>query len=125
MTRVRAIGCIYTALTPAVDQLNRVEIAGDGRLGLLVGGVDQPHDEEEAHHGSHEIGEGDLPDTTVVSLVVIVVAAPHDDDLVRGFTGLGSWNAKAPNPPVTVTTTTWTPARDAWRYESVRFDMKF
>lgn len=44
---------------------------------------------------------------------------------LTGFTGLGSWNAKAPNPPVTVSTTTWTPARDAWRYESVRFDMKF
>ncbi len=44
---------------------------------------------------------------------------------LTGFTGLGSWNAKAPNPPVTVATTTWTPARDAWRYESVRFDMKF
>ena len=44
---------------------------------------------------------------------------------LTGFTGLGSWNAKAPNPPVTVTTTTWTPARDAWRYESVRFDAKF
>lgn len=44
---------------------------------------------------------------------------------LTGFTGLGSWSAKAPNPPVTVTTTTWTPARDAWRYESVRFDAKF
>ncbi len=44
---------------------------------------------------------------------------------LTGFTGLGSWNAKAPNPPVTVSTSTWTPARDAWRYESVRFDAKF
>ena len=44
---------------------------------------------------------------------------------LTGFTGLGAWSAKAPNPPVTVTTTTWTPARDAWRYESVRFDAKF
>jgi iron complex outermembrane receptor protein len=42
-----------------------------------------------------------------------------------GFTGLGSWSAKAPNPVVNVTTTTWTPARDAFRYEAVRVDLKF
>ncbi len=42
-----------------------------------------------------------------------------------GFTGFGSWSASAPNPPVSVTTTTWTPARDAFRYYGVRFDMKF
>jgi iron complex outermembrane receptor protein len=44
---------------------------------------------------------------------------------LTGFTGLGSWSAKAPNPPVTVTTTTWTPARDAFRYEAIRLDTKF
>lgn len=42
-----------------------------------------------------------------------------------GFTGFGSWSSKAPNPVVTVTNTTWTPARDAFRYYGARFDMKF
>jgi iron complex outermembrane recepter protein len=42
-----------------------------------------------------------------------------------GFTGLGSWSARAPNPPVTVTNATWTPARDAFRYFGVRFNMQF
>ncbi|HEY4079335.1 MAG TPA: TonB-dependent receptor plug domain-containing protein [Burkholderiaceae bacterium] len=44
---------------------------------------------------------------------------------MTGFTGLGSWSAKAPNPKVTVTTSTWTPARDAFRYEALRVDVKF
>ncbi len=42
-----------------------------------------------------------------------------------GFTGLGSWSARAPNPVVNVTTTTWTPARDAFRYFGIRLDVKF
>ncbi len=42
-----------------------------------------------------------------------------------GYTGLGSWSARAPNPPVSVATSTWTPARDAFRYLGVRLDMKF
>lgn len=42
-----------------------------------------------------------------------------------GFTGLGSWSARAPNPPVTVTTSTWTPARDAFRYYGIRLDLRF
>jgi iron complex outermembrane recepter protein len=42
-----------------------------------------------------------------------------------GFTGAGSWSARAPNPPVTVTNTTWTPARDAFRYYGIRLDAKF
>jgi len=44
---------------------------------------------------------------------------------LTGFSGLGSWSSKAPNPKVTVTTTTWTPARDAFRYEAMRVDLKF
>jgi len=44
---------------------------------------------------------------------------------MTGFTGLGSWSSKAPNPTVNVTTTTWTPARDAFRYEALRVDLKF
>ena len=42
-----------------------------------------------------------------------------------GLTGFGSWSTKAPNPVVNVTTTTWTPARDAFRYFGVRLDTKF
>lgn len=42
-----------------------------------------------------------------------------------GFTGLGSWSSKAPNPVIAVTNTTWSPARDAFRYVGVRFDAKF
>jgi iron complex outermembrane receptor protein len=42
-----------------------------------------------------------------------------------GFTGLGNWSARAPNPVVNVTTTTWTPARDAFRFFGVRVDLRF
>lgn len=42
-----------------------------------------------------------------------------------GFTGVGAWSTKAPNPVLTVTNTTWTPARDAFRYFGVRLDVKF
>ncbi len=42
-----------------------------------------------------------------------------------GFTGLGSWSSRAPNPVVNVSTSTWTPARDAFRYLTARLDMKF
>ncbi len=44
---------------------------------------------------------------------------------LTGLTGLGSWSARAPNPVVTVTTTTWTPARDAFRYFGLRLDVAF
>ena len=72
------IGAVADILQPlaagvAVDQLDRVEVAGDRRLGLLVGGVDQPHHQEEAHHRGHEVGEGDLPDAAVMGLVVVAM----------------------------------------------------
>src|SRR5690606_5004401 len=51
-------------------------------LGLLVGGIYQPHDEKEAHHCRHEIGKGDFPDATVAPFVLIVVAPPDDDDFL-------------------------------------------
>ena len=44
---------------------------------------------------------------------------------MTGLTGLGSWSARAPNPVVNVTTTTWTPARDAFRYFALRVDVTF
>jgi iron complex outermembrane receptor protein len=42
-----------------------------------------------------------------------------------GFSGAGSWNSRAPNPVVNVSNSTWTPARDAWRYFGVRLDTRF
>lgn len=42
-----------------------------------------------------------------------------------GLTGYGSWSSRAPNPAVNVTTTTWTPARDAFRYYGLRLDVNF
>ncbi len=44
---------------------------------------------------------------------------------MTGLTGLGSWNSRPPNPTVNVTTTTWTPARDAFRYYGLRLDLSF
>ncbi|MFZ6639585.1 TonB-dependent receptor [Undibacterium sp. TC4M20W] len=38
---------------------------------------------------------------------------------------LASFNATAPNPLATVNSTTWTPTRNAFRYVSVRLDVKF
>ena len=96
--RVRAVADILQALAAgvAVDQLDRVEIAGDRRLGLLVGGVDQPHHQEEAHHGGHEIGKGDLPDAAVMGLVMVAMRVPDDDDLVRVLVGVDRAHASTP-----------------------------
>jgi iron complex outermembrane receptor protein len=44
---------------------------------------------------------------------------------MTGLTGLGSWSSRAPNPVVNVTTATWTPARDAFRYVGLRVDVTF
>jgi iron complex outermembrane recepter protein len=42
-----------------------------------------------------------------------------------GFTGAGNWSSRAPNPALPVSNETWTPARDAFRYFSLRLDAKF
>lgn len=42
-----------------------------------------------------------------------------------GLGGGGSWSSRAPNPVVVVNTTSWNPARDAFRYYGVRLDVKF
>jgi iron complex outermembrane receptor protein len=42
-----------------------------------------------------------------------------------GLTGLGAWSSRAPNPVVNVVNTTWTPARDAFRYYGLRVDVSF
>jgi iron complex outermembrane receptor protein len=39
--------------------------------------------------------------------------------------GLASFNASGANPPATITTTTWTPLRNAFRFISARLDVKF
>jgi iron complex outermembrane receptor protein len=46
------------------------------------------------------------------------------DKMNRPFT-IGSLNASAPNPPATVTTSTWTPLRSSFRYMAVRLDVKY
>ena len=56
-----------------------IEIAGDDRLCVFVGGVDDPQHEKERHHRRHEIGESDLPGAAVV-LFLVAAAAPDDDD---------------------------------------------
>ena len=85
--RMRAVAQILQSLLGriAVDQLDRVEVAGNGGLGLLIGCVDEPHDEEEAHHRRHEVGEGDFPDASMVTFIVIAVATSNDDDFMPGF----------------------------------------
>lgn len=41
-----------------------------------------------------------------------------------GLSGGGAWSSKAPNPALRVTAHTWTPARDAFRYYGLRFDVQ-
>jgi iron complex outermembrane recepter protein len=59
---------------------------------------------------------------TLSFLVNNVLDKPYAN---TGFTGLGSWSSRAPNPVVNVATSTWTPARDAFRYYGIRVDLKF
>ena len=97
------IGAVADILQPfaarvAIDQLDRVEVAGDRRLGLLVGGADQPHHEEEAHHGGHEVGKGDFPDAAVMRLIMVAMRMPDDDDLVRMRMIVGSDRAHVTTP---------------------------
>src|SRR5581483_11454708 len=66
-----------------VCQSQRIEIRCNLRQRLLVGRVDQPHDQEERHHRRHEVGVGDLPHAAVMAALVGVAAAADDDELVR------------------------------------------
>ncbi len=68
-------------LRGGVHELDRVEVFDDGGLGLVVG-RQQPHDQEEGHHGGHEIRVGDLPRAAVVAVLVAAAVALDDDDLV-------------------------------------------
>ncbi|MGY3075664.1 hypothetical protein ACVWZZ_002035 [Bradyrhizobium sp. LM6.10] len=58
---------------------DRIEIARDHLLLILVERIDQPHDQEERHHRGHEVRIGDLPDAAV-RLLVVEGAPPADDD---------------------------------------------
>jgi iron complex outermembrane receptor protein len=69
------------------------------------------------------LGIRDRRDRYKVTLLVNNVFDKHY--AMTGLTGLGSWSSRAPNPVVNVTTTTWTPARDAFRYFGVRLDVSF
>ena len=75
----------------AVGQPQRIEVVGDLRQHLLVGGVDQPHDQEERHHRRHEVGVGDLPHAALVRGLLALAAPANDDELV----GLGFFLARA------------------------------
>jgi hypothetical protein len=49
------------------DRQRRLEVIGDAlELGLVDRGQ-QPHQQEEGHHGRHEVGVGDLPGAAVVA----------------------------------------------------------
>ncbi len=69
------------------------------------------------------VGVRDKKDKYKVSFFVNNVLDKHYAN--TGFTGAGSWSSSSPNPVVPVTNTTWTPARDAFRYFGVRLDLRF
>ena len=54
------------------------EIIGEAAPLFLGGGVDQPHQQEERHHGGDEIGVGDLPGAAVVAALDHFLAPDHD-----------------------------------------------
>jgi len=62
-----------------IAQLDRIEVVGNGSLGLFVGGIDQPHDQKERHHRRHEVGVGDLPGAAMGAIVIALVALDDDD----------------------------------------------
>src|SRR5690606_1999768 len=76
-----------------VHQLDGIEIAGDRGLGFLIGGIDEPHDEEEGHHGGHEIGIGNLPHAAMMAVMVVMPATANNDDLTLGFGIDAHWTA--------------------------------
>jgi len=72
----RALGAVVAQGGAAEDaagpggrrrDVGRGEVFGDAALLLRVGRVDQPHQQEEGHHGRHEVGVGDFPRAAVVA----------------------------------------------------------
>ena len=62
----------------------RREIIRDAALLLGRGRVDQPHQQEEGHHGRHEVGVSHLPGATVVTPVPAFLDALDDDGVIAG-----------------------------------------
>src|SRR5690606_27943032 len=54
-------------------------------LALLVCGIDEPHDEKEGHHRSHEVGICNLPDATMMTVMIIVPTTTNDNDFAFAF----------------------------------------
>ena len=77
--RRRAVAVNALGRARGFFQFHRIEVARDDRLGVLVGGADDPQHQEERHHRRHEIGEGDLPGAAVVLLLVAATALDDDD----------------------------------------------
>ncbi len=77
----------------SLRHVDRVEIFRDAFAHLIVGDVDQPHDQEEGHHRRHEVGMGDLPGRAVMLVLLLLVAA-HDDEFVAAVSHPGR-----PRPP--------------------------
>ena len=63
----------------------RGEIAGDTVEIAFGGGAQQPHQQEEGHHGRHEIGISDLPGATMGRVTTLF--HPLDDDRLELFIG--------------------------------------
>ena len=73
----RLLDALFRGL--GIGQLHRVEIGCERRLGLRIGGVDQPHDEKERHHRRHEVGIGNLPGAAMVAIMPAAMALDDDD----------------------------------------------
>ena len=58
------------------------EVVGEALALVLGGGVQQPHQQEERHHGGDEIGVGDLPGAAVMAALGDLVF--FDDNLALG-----------------------------------------
>jgi hypothetical protein len=50
------------------EQIGGGEIIGNAAPLVIGGSADQPHQQEESHHGGDEVGVGDLPVTAVRAL---------------------------------------------------------
>ena len=56
------------------------EIVGNAFALIGVGRTEQPHQQEERHHGGHHVGQGDFPGTAVSTAVTVINDFLDDDD---------------------------------------------
>jgi hypothetical protein len=86
--RLRQARCRPDAAGPAggFADAGRREIVGDAALLLRAGRVDQPHQQEEGHHGGDEVGVGHLPGAAVMAAA---------DDLLDLLISMGRSAARA------------------------------